>query len=137
MTSRDQHQNDRPKNRKQGSQPRFKRRYSMSVEACQALYESQRGACGSCHQPFQGDIYVDRDRVTRRLRSLLCHRCDSAVRFLEENPHFPAQADRFFSECPEAESCIATRERSGESCDCLRMRAKLQSTLEVWPYGAE
>ena len=137
MTSRDQHQNDRRANRKQGGKSRFKRRYSMSVEACQVLYASQRGACASCHQPFQGDIYVDRDRASRMLRGLLCHRCDPVVRLLEENPHWPAQADRYLGECPEAESCMKTRKRSGVSCDCLRMRATLQSILKTWPYGAE
>lgn len=137
MTSRHEYQGDRRKNRERDSKPPLKRRYSMSIAHCQALFESQRGACASCHEPFPGDIYVDRDRASRQLRGLLCHRCDPVVRLLEENPHWPAQADRYLGECPDAESCREARERSGVSCCCLRMRATLQSILKTWPYGAE
>jgi len=57
------------------------KKYGLSVEAYDALYEEQKGACAICSQPFKStrDCNVDHDHVTGEVRGLLCHDCNTGI----------------------------------------------------------
>lgn len=59
------------------------KRYSLSVEAYSAMYESHAGRCGICEKQFV-DMYsrtvqIDHDHVTGKLRGLLCSDCNTSL----------------------------------------------------------
>lgn len=64
--------------------------YGLTVEAYEEMLARQGGVCAICgeHRTLkrQNRLHVDHDHVTRRVRGLLCSRCNSAVGMLADNP---------------------------------------------------
>lgn len=67
----------------------FKSRYGISVEEIDAIYIIQKGRCYLCNSPFYGDdglrMTVDHHHDSGKFRSLLCHKCNSALGLFKEN----------------------------------------------------
>lgn len=60
--------------------------YKMTPEQYDVLLQSQNGKCAICKQPpVKGHLSVDHDHETKRIRGLLCLRCNSAIGFMKED----------------------------------------------------
>lgn len=77
---------------------KLKRMYGISHEDYMAMHEAQRGLCAICEKPEKRVLYgaisllaVDHDHATGKVRSLLCHRCNTALGPVE-NREFRAKA---------------------------------------------
>ena len=66
-------------------------RYRITVAGVDALYEKQAGACGLCSKELHGKYHIDHDHSTRKVRGLLCHRCNILIGGLDD-PGFRAKA---------------------------------------------
>lgn len=70
------------------------KRFGISLEAYQVLFESQEGLCAICLQPESAvnqygtkNLSVDHNHVTGKIRGLLCNGCNTSLGFVKENPH--------------------------------------------------
>ncbi len=64
--------------------------YGLTREQWQALYDKQRGKCALCSGNGhtggrEAKLYVDHDHVTKKVRGLLCHRCNLGLGALGDN----------------------------------------------------
>lgn len=67
----------------------LKKNYNMTIEHWETLFQAQKGRCKICdkHQSeFAKCLSVDHDHATGRIRGLLCHKCNRALGFLNEDP---------------------------------------------------
>lgn len=70
---------------------RRKWRYGLSEEEFKQRLEEQDNKCAICKEPF-GEIYVDHDHTTGVVRGLLCHKCNSVLGYVCDNPTILAEA---------------------------------------------
>lgn len=61
----------------------LKRKYDMTLEQYEALFEKQGGKCAICRQ--REPEVVDHDHVTNEVRGLLCHMCNKGLGMFREN----------------------------------------------------
>jgi hypothetical protein len=62
----------------------LKRKYGLTLEAFDALLESQGGGCAICGKL---DVdHVDHDHRTGRVRGILCFRCNVAIGQMDDDP---------------------------------------------------
>jgi len=59
-------------------------RYGISEIDFQRLIKQQKNQCAICHKPFVGTPCIDHSHVTRKIRGLLCKKCNLAVGLFEE-----------------------------------------------------
>ena len=61
------------------------RRYGITVEEYDALFDAQQGKCALCggDSNGRGRLAVDHDHATGRVRGLLCFTCNTALGRLE------------------------------------------------------
>jgi hypothetical protein len=64
------------------------KKYGLTVEEYQKLWEKQKGLCYICKQPerikdrtgkLRQYLSVDHDHATGKIRSLLCHHCNATL----------------------------------------------------------
>lgn len=59
---------------------RYRLLYGISLEQYEAMARQQGGVCKLCgHPPKKRRLYVDHDHRTKRVRGLLCFRCNRAL----------------------------------------------------------
>jgi len=66
----------------------LKRKYNISIEEYNKMFEEQKGCCAICgiHQSnFKKALHVDHCHATGKIRKLLCIRCNNALGFLDDN----------------------------------------------------
>lgn len=62
-------------------------KYGVTVEAYTELLERQNGRCAICGSfPITRLLGVDHNHETGKVRGLLCHECNVAIGFLQEDP---------------------------------------------------
>jgi hypothetical protein len=67
------------------------RKYGITKAEYFAIYERQSGACAICGNRNNGTrykglpLYIDHDHKTRKVRGLLCNKCNVALGMLGEN----------------------------------------------------
>jgi hypothetical protein len=61
----------------------LKKRYGITEEEYDKLKEKQRHKCKICSR--YEDLYVDHDHDAGHIRGLLCHKCNSALGFLQDD----------------------------------------------------
>ncbi len=66
-------------------------RYGMSLLEYQLRLALQNGACAICKKKPNGPLCIDHCHLTGKVRGLLCHKCNSALGFYEDDPEL-AQA---------------------------------------------
>ena len=67
----------------------LKKKYGMTPEEFQAMYNAQSGRCKICKEPLsagKGGSVVDHNHKTERVRGLLCNGCNSGIGWFKENP---------------------------------------------------
>jgi hypothetical protein len=70
-----------------------RRRYGITAERYQSMVEFQEGLCAICGQPETAQrrgitktLAVDHNHTTGQIRGLLCHRCNTALGLLGDDP---------------------------------------------------
>ena len=69
--------------------------YGITAEDYEVMAESQGFACAVCEEPDDRvseagvpmALSVDHDHSTGKVRSLLCHRCNTAIGLLRDDPN--------------------------------------------------
>lgn len=88
---------------------KLKKMYGITHEDYMAMHEAQGGLCAICEKPEKRVLYgsisllaVDHNHVTGKVRSLLCHRCNTALGPVE-NEDFRSKALAYLEKhsCPE------------------------------------
>jgi hypothetical protein len=67
----------------------IKFKYKISEEEYNALFEQQDGRCLGCneHQSnLNKPLYIDHCHITKKVRGLLCHNCNTVLGFSKDNP---------------------------------------------------
>lgn len=65
----------------------LKATYDMKVSDWQELYIKQKGLCASCGEPpTPRGLAVDHDHNTKKVRALLCIKCNAALGGLGDSP---------------------------------------------------
>lgn len=64
---------------------RRRRKYGVSQEVYQEMYDNQDGRCLVCHVSHD-NLCVDHDHLTNEVRGLLCTNCNSGLGFFKDDP---------------------------------------------------
>lgn len=67
---------------------KYKSNYGISLEDYNILFEAQEGRCKIClkHQTeIKGRLHVDHRHSDKKIRGLLCNKCNQALGLLDEN----------------------------------------------------
>lgn len=75
----------------------LKRRYGMSLDGYQYMYNKQKGECLICGS-FQKELNVDHDHVTQDVRGLLCPNCNLGLGHFKDNPILLIKAAKYLKE---------------------------------------
>jgi hypothetical protein len=62
------------------------KKYGLTPEQHQALFEAQDGLCHICKDPLTRRVHLDHDHVTNKIRGLLCHRCNVGLGHFRDRP---------------------------------------------------
>ena len=65
------------------------KRYGLTLEAFDVLWDVQSGCCAICQRPLSRDrkTHVDHDHTTGRVRGLLCHGCNIGLGSFCDSPN--------------------------------------------------
>lgn len=66
----------------------LKRKFNITIEDYDILFEKQNGCCGICNNPqekFEFRLAVDHDHETGEVRGLLCSRCNLGLAKFGDN----------------------------------------------------
>jgi hypothetical protein len=72
--------------RKRGKYYDLKRRYGLSAEDYNALLARQGGVCAICGKQPSQTLCVDHNRKTRKVRRLLCRKCNLGIGHFDDDP---------------------------------------------------
>jgi hypothetical protein len=75
----------------------LRRRYGISPEEYNQLFEAQGGVCAICHRPCRSGraLAVDHDHHTGKVRGLLCVCCNQAIGAFGDDPEVMSRALRY------------------------------------------
>ncbi len=62
----------------------LKTRYGLSQSAVDLLHSEQGGGCGICGKALGRKFHIDHNHVTKKVRGLLCHRCNLLIGGLDD-----------------------------------------------------
>ena len=71
----------------------LKKKFNLTLSEYELMLKTQDGVCAICKNPETkldrtgkvSPLSTDHDHLTNKVRSLLCHRCNSALGYLREN----------------------------------------------------
>lgn len=76
----------------------YKRRYGLTLEDFNLLVAAQAGCCAICREAlkFEGKrVHVDHCHVTKKVRGILCSRCNVGLGQFQDNPSMLLAAVRY------------------------------------------
>ena len=65
---------------------RLRSNYGLSIEDYNALLAQQGGACAICRKQPEQRLCVDHCHVTKKVRRLLCRRCNLGIGYFRDDP---------------------------------------------------
>src|SRR5262245_60306071 len=71
---------------------RLRSNYGLSIEDYNALLARQGGACAICRKQPEQRLCVDHCHVTRKVRRLLCRRCNLGIGYFGDDPRLLRRA---------------------------------------------
>lgn len=82
-----------PQNKEKKREGQLKHKYGITTQQYQGMFLAQKGVCAICRKPetskFRGsvrELSIDHCHETKRVRGLLCARCNSAIGLFDEMP---------------------------------------------------
>jgi len=72
----------------------LKRKYGITHDAYNMLYERQEGKCAICGNP-ENLLHVDHNHTTGKVRGLLCNNCNGGIGFLNDDIKILEQAIKY------------------------------------------
>jgi hypothetical protein len=77
----------RPERQAADREYHLKRKYGITLEQYNEIFEAQDGVCAICREPRPEErtLHVDHDHDTGEIRGLLCFRCNNALGDLRES----------------------------------------------------
>jgi hypothetical protein len=81
---------------------RLKKYYGLSAEIVEELSRKQNYCCAICREPFQkkfgiGGPCVDHCHVTKKIRGVLCNKCNTAIGLLRDSPTIALEAAHYLN----------------------------------------
>lgn len=73
-------------------------RYGLTELGYDRLVNKQEGKCAICKQIPDKRLYVDHDKVTGKVRGLLCNLCNLGIGHLRHNPSILSSAKQYIEE---------------------------------------
>ena len=64
----------------------YRSNYGLSIEDYNALLAQQGGACAICRKQPEQRLCVDHCHVTKKVRRLLCRRCNLGIGYFHDDP---------------------------------------------------
>jgi len=61
-------------------------RYGVTLEQFQKLLDEQKGQCAICKDPLGPKPHLDHCHETKKVRGLLCVRCNMGIGFFKDSP---------------------------------------------------
>ena len=118
------------------------KRHGMSLLEYQLRLALQNGACAICGKKPNGSLCIDHCHLTGKVRGLLCHKCNSALGFYDDDPELAqAGADylRAFYDSlePRGDVMTSTDEQSETGRAGRLMRNAILLELECEPGEAD
>lgn len=77
------------------SEDHRKRRYGLSQDELDAMYEAQSGRCLICGNDFGLKFHIDHSHKTGQIRGLLCRSCNMMLGMAEDVPEVLEEAARY------------------------------------------
>lgn len=75
---------------------RYKAAFGITIEEYDKLFTEQQGLCAICNLPQPTKLLaVDHDHQTGKIRSLLCHFCNSGLDYFKDSPSLLASAIKY------------------------------------------
>ena len=77
----------------------LKRRYNITLEEYNILFEKQNGKCAICNKKqINKQLAVDHDHNTGKVRGLLCQNCNTGIGKFKDNPKLLLKAKAYLEE---------------------------------------
>lgn len=79
------------------------RKFGITVEAWEEMFERQDGGCAICHRVQKSGakrLAVDHCHTTGRVRGLLCYRCNYAIGMFKDEPYLLQRATDYLNAQP-------------------------------------
>ena len=96
---------NKERRREQSRRGHLKRQYGLTTNMFEALVSAQLGNCGICGVNEDLNLHVDHDHNTKKVRGLLCGKCNKAIGLLNDSPDllraaadYLERAERFYSQ---------------------------------------
>lgn len=73
--------------------------YGMTFQQVQEMYISQNGCCGICEIRFKSrrHIHIDHNHTTKKVRALLCHKCNVGLGYFNEDTSLLTKAIEYIN----------------------------------------
>jgi hypothetical protein len=68
---------------------RLQKAYDISADDYHIMFENQNGRCAICNKDFSfviKNLNVDHDHITRKVRGLLCNKCNLGLGQFKDDP---------------------------------------------------
>lgn len=90
--------------KRKGHQTESHLKYNHGISQVQwdLILKSQDGECKICGEEFDGKICTDHDHKTHVVRGLLCHKCNTGIGLLRDNPELLIAAADYLKRKPNA-----------------------------------
>ena len=69
--------------------------YGLTLEEYEAMLDEQIGVCAICKTSGEGNLAVDHDHKTGKIRGLLCKKCNSALGFFGDDYQLVKTAESY------------------------------------------
>jgi hypothetical protein len=101
----------RPAKKRADRNGHLKRKYGITVEQYEEMFEAQGGVCYICKKPRPEDrtLHVDHDHATGEIRGLLCFRCNNALGDFDDDPELLQNAADYLDRDPEMAALTLAR----------------------------
>src|SRR5712692_8347486 len=88
---------NQPETKRRRAEVNRKSRYGLSPNVFKDLLEKQGGKCGICAADIKWPkvLHVDHCHTTRKVRGLLCRRCNSAIGMFGDDPNLLQKAAEY------------------------------------------
>lgn len=70
----------------QNKRGKMKMRYGMAVDDWEKLFTSQGNQCAVCKTNDEKKWCTDHNHITGAVRGILCHKCNTAIGLMNDNP---------------------------------------------------